>query len=149
MRSCLGRSSVATFLLMGTASLAAAQTSLTVSADVVTPGSAITATVTGPPGQFYAVIGSSVGSGVSYGGVALGVGADFVILSQGVLDGTGTVSVPVTPPFGGTVLDRYYLQAATSPSPSFIPLSAYQHPRSRWHQPEGDSGARRPNAGDA
>jgi hypothetical protein len=110
-------------LFVGAASLAAAQTSLNVSADVVTPGSPITATVTGPPGQFYAIIGSSVGSGLSYGGVALGVGADFAILAQGALDGTGSVSVPLTPPFRGSVLDRYYLQAATSSTPSFIPLS--------------------------
>ena len=113
----------ASLLLLGAASLAAAQTTLSVSADVVTPGSPITATVTGPPGQFYAIIGSSVGSGISYGGVALGVGLDFAILAQGVLDGTGSVSVPLTPPFRGSVLDRYYLQAATSSSPAFIPLS--------------------------
>jgi hypothetical protein len=70
----------------------------------------------GPPGQFFAIIGSSVGSGVSYGGVALGVGADFVILAQGTVDGTGSVSSPLTPPFRGTVLDRYHIQAATWPS---------------------------------
>jgi type IV secretory pathway VirB2 component (pilin) len=73
MRAFLASSLLASFLLAGTASLAAAQTTLNVSADVVTPGSPITATVTGPPAQFYAIIGSSVGSGMSYGGVALGV----------------------------------------------------------------------------
>jgi hypothetical protein len=114
---------MASVLLVATASLAAAQTTLTVSTDVVTPGSSVTATVTGPPGQFYAIIGSSVGSGVSYGGVALGVGTDFAILANGALDGTGSVSLPLAPPFRGSVLDRYYIQAATSPSPAFNPLS--------------------------
>jgi hypothetical protein len=123
MRASLASSLMASLLLTGTASLAAAQTSLTVSADVVTPGSPVTATVTGPPGQFYAIIGSPVGSGMSYGGVSLGVGADFAIVTQGVLDGTGSVSVSLTPPFRGSVLDRYYIQAATSPSPAFLPLS--------------------------
>ena len=109
--------------LHGGAAIASAQTTLTVSPDVAPPGATVTATVTGPPGQFYAIIGSAVGAGLSYGGIALGVGADFVILSQGVLDGTGAVSVGVQPPFRGSVLDRYYLQAATSSSPIFIPLS--------------------------
>jgi hypothetical protein len=81
MRASMARWSVAALILLVSSSLAAAQTSLDVSSDVVAPGSAVTATVTGPPGQFYALIGSSVGSGMSYGGVALGVGADFVILA--------------------------------------------------------------------
>jgi hypothetical protein len=123
MRRSLVSSLLANLLLVGITSLAAAQSVLDVSTDIVTPGSAITATVTGPPGQFYAVIGSSVGSGVSYGGVALGVGTDFVILAQGVLDSSGSVAVSVTPPFLGSVLDRYYLQAATSPAATFVPLS--------------------------
>jgi hypothetical protein len=114
---------LATVLLAGTASLAAAQTTLTLSADAVAPGSSVTATVTGPAGQFYAIIGSSVGSGMTYGGVGLGVGADFVILATGTLDGTGSVAVTLTPPFRGSVLDRYYLQAATSPSAAFLPLT--------------------------
>ena len=103
MRATLGPWSVAALLVLGMGSTAVAQTSLDVSADVVAPGRAVTATITGPPGQFYALIGSSVESGMSYGGVALSVGADFVILVQGTLDGTGSVSVSVTPPFRGTV----------------------------------------------
>ena len=105
------------------AGAAAAQTTLTLSADVVAPGQSLTATIAGPPGQHFALIGSSVDSGMSYGGIGLGVGADFVILAQGALDGTGMATVAVRPPFRGTVLDRYYLQAATSPSPSFLPLA--------------------------
>jgi hypothetical protein len=114
---------VAAVLLPGFAQVAAAQTTLTVQPDVVGPGSAVVATVSGPPGYFFAIIGSSVGAGMSYGGVALGVGADVVILAQGVLGQAGQATVSVTPPFHGTVLDRYYLQAGTSPSPSFVPLS--------------------------
>jgi len=110
-------------IVLGSAQVAAAQTTLTVTPDVVTPGASVTATVTGPPGHLFAIVGSSVGAGMSYGGVALGVGADFVILVQGVLDGSGQAVASVTPPLDGTVLDRYYLQAATSPSPTFLPLT--------------------------
>jgi hypothetical protein len=67
MRAFLASASLAAVLLLGAASPAAAQTSLDVSADVVTPGSPVAATVTGPPGNGYAIIGSSVGSGLSYG----------------------------------------------------------------------------------
>ena len=120
-RVCASLSVVACLHAAGT--LALAQTTLALSPDVVSPGAGVPATVTGPPGQFFAVIGSSVGSGLSYGGVALGAGPDFAILAQGTLDGTGQVVITIVPPFRGTVLDRYYLQAATSPSPSFVPLS--------------------------
>jgi hypothetical protein len=68
------------------------------------------------------LIGSTVGSGFTYGGVPLAVGPDVVILAMGVLDGTGRAVVAFTPPFAGTTLDRYYLQAATSTSTSFLPL---------------------------
>ena len=105
---------------------AEAQPSLTVSATVVNPGFGVTAAITGTPGQFFALVGSSVGSGLSYGGVALSVGADFVILAQGNLDSSGQAMVTLTPPFRGSVLDRYYLQAGTSSSPSFLPLAVSQ-----------------------
>ena len=49
---------------------------------------------------------------------------DVVILAQGVLNGSGVASIRVVPPFNGTVLDRYYLQAVTSPAPNFVPLEA-------------------------
>ena len=78
--------------------------------------------VTGDPGVFFAIIGSSVNGGFSYAGVPLGVGNDLVILAQGVLGGSGERSVEVAPPFSGTVLDRYYLQAVTSTAPNFVPL---------------------------
>jgi hypothetical protein len=107
-----------------TSGFAAAQTSLTVTPTVVAPGSNVNARVTGPAGQHFAIIGSAVNAGFSYGGVALAVGSDVVILAQGVLDGTGQASLGLVPPFNGTTLDRYYLQAVTSPSSSFVPLSA-------------------------
>ena len=45
------------------------------------------------------------------------------ILSVGVIGGSGSLEVPVTPPFQLTALDRYYVQAATSASPSFLPIT--------------------------
>lgn len=107
------------------ASVAHAQTTnLTVSTSIATPGDAVTATVTGPPGQNYALISSTVGSGFSYAGVSLAVGTDVAILAVGVLDGTGRAVASVTPPFRGATLTRYYLQAVTSASPAFTPLAA-------------------------
>ena len=106
------------------AAAASAQPTLTASSTTVTPGAPVTVTITGTPGQQYALLGSSVGAGMAYAGVNLGVGADFVILSMGAIGGTGSVSLHVTPPFVGTTLDRYYLQAATSSSPAFVPLAA-------------------------
>ena len=102
---------------------AEAQPTLTPSTTTVTPGAAITLTVTGIPGQQFAVLGSSVGAGRAYGGVNLAVGSDMVILALGSIGGTGSVAVTFTPPFAGSTLDRYYVQAATSPSAAFIPIA--------------------------
>ena len=113
---------VLTFVLV--ASVASAQPSLTVDRDVVVPGSVVTATVTGVPGQHFAVIGSTVGAGASHAGVALSVGPDLAILAIGVIDGTGQAVVGVNPPFRFTVLDRYYIQAAISSSPAFTSIQA-------------------------
>jgi hypothetical protein len=63
-----------------------------------------------------------MGAGMSHAGRALAVGPDFAILATGVLDGTGRVTLPVTPPFLFTTLDRYYLQAAVSTSASFLTI---------------------------
>jgi hypothetical protein len=101
-----------------------AQPELTLSATVVAPGQSVTVTVTGAPGHYYAVIGSSVNAGFSYAGVPLAVGADVTILSMSQLDGSGQAVVAITPPFSGTTLDRYYVQAVTSTSPTFVPLQA-------------------------
>ncbi len=103
--------------------VAQAQPTITVSSDIASPGQAVAVTITGPAGQQWALIGSSVGAGVSYAGVALRVGADFVVLATGAIPQSGAVITSVTPPFAGTQLDRYYIQGATSPSPSFSPLA--------------------------
>lgn len=100
-----------------------AQPTLTASTTTATPGAAVTLTVTGIPGQQFAVLGSSVGAGLAYGGVNLAVGSDMVILALGSIGGTGSVAVTFTPPFAGSTLDRYYVQAATSPSAAFIPIA--------------------------
>ena len=97
---------------------------LTPASTVVSPGQAVSAVVSGQPGHFFAVIGSSMNSGFAYGGVNLGVGADVAILVTGSLDAAGQASVVLRPPFQGTVIDRYYVQAVTSTSPGYVPLSA-------------------------
>ena len=97
---------------------------IAVSQTVVPAGAPVTVTLTGPPGQFFAVAGSAMGSGLTYGGVALPLGRDAVVLASGVIDGTGRVVVSVTPPFRGTVLDRYYLIGAASTNASFLPPTA-------------------------
>jgi hypothetical protein len=104
------------------ASPALAQPSqISVAADVVTPGVPVSVIITGAPGQNVALVGSTTGAGFSYGGVGFAVGPDVQVLFIGAIDGTGRRVVTVTPPFVGTTLDRYYLQAATSASPAFIP----------------------------
>ncbi len=103
---------------------AAAQPSLAVATVAVPPGSAVAVTVGGVPGRHFAVIGSATNAGFAHAGVPLAVGSDVAILAVGVLDGTGVAQVSVTPPFVGTTLDRYYLQAVTSPSAAFAPLEA-------------------------
>lgn len=100
---------------------ASAQTQSSVSTTTASPGDRVTVSVTGAPRAYFAVLGSSVGGGFSYAGVSLGVGNDLAVLAHGVLDANGRASVSVVPPFTGTVLDRYYLQAITSAAPTFIP----------------------------
>ena len=90
---------------------ASAQPQISLSTTVRAPGETVSVTITGVPGAFFAVLGSSMNGGFSYAGVALGVGSDVVILAQGVISGSGEASMQVVPPFNGTVLDRYYLQA--------------------------------------
>jgi hypothetical protein len=114
---------VACALLFGGRLAHAQAPTLAVVTDVVAPGAAVTATLTGPPGQFYALLGSTVGAGFSFAGQNLAVGPDVAILAAGQFDGSGQVAVPVTAPFLFTTLDRYYLQAATSPSAGFTPLA--------------------------
>jgi hypothetical protein len=109
-------------LQLGVTSAVAQDTTSTVSQSVVAPGQPTTVLVTGIPGYYYAVIGSTTGAGFSYAGVALAVGPDVQILAMGNLDGMGQAVVTIVPPFYGTSLDRIYIQAATSPAPNFVPL---------------------------
>jgi len=107
-------------LLFAPFSLAAAQVpSITPAAENVAPGGSVSVTISGTPLHFFALVGSSTNAGLSYGGVGLSVGADALVLAQGVLDGNGVAVVSIRPPFLGTTLDRYYLQGATSVSAGF------------------------------
>ena len=108
-------------LLLLAALPALAQTTLTASPAVITPGAPATVTVTGPAGHFVALAGSSVGGGLSYGGVALALGNDVQIITMLQLDGSGQATIAVVPPFAGTTMDRYYLLAVTSPASNFLP----------------------------
>ena len=115
-------------VLIGSAGLSSAQTiQVSVAQDIVAPGFPVPVTVTGPPGQFFAVAGSATGAGFTYGGVALPVGPDVVVLHVGVLDGTGQAVVPVTAPFLGSQLDRYYVVAAWANNSSFLPPTPSSH----------------------
>lgn len=106
------------------AGIAAAQPTLSSNNTLVAPGSTVTLTVTGTAGHAFAIIGSTVGSGFSYAGVALAVGPDVIIYTTGIIGGGGTATVGFTPPFAGSPLDRYYIQAATSPTAAFNPIQA-------------------------
>ena len=70
--------------LLGTALPALAQSvQISISQAVVAAGSPVEVTLTGPPGQFFAVAGSTTGFGLTYGGVQLQLGGDAVVLAQG------------------------------------------------------------------
>ena len=97
----------------------AAQAQTSVPSYIVPPFGTVNVTVTGAPGQHYAVIGSTMGSGFSYEGVPLLVGRDVVILATGVLNATGQAVVSVTPPFPER--DRYYVQGVLGTNPNFVP----------------------------
>lgn len=114
----------AAIVLLGNSAAFAQAPVLTAAPMVAAPGETITLTVTGDPSHFFVIVGSSVGSGRSYAGVALSVGPDAQILHgpAPLIGGSATVTMPASA-FVGTTLDRFYLQAATSPSPSFVPPS--------------------------
>jgi len=124
-RTILGRGALLALLVSLVSVTASAQTPvLTPAVLTVAPNTSVQSGLTGAPGQFYAVLGSRSGSGVSYGGVDLAVGPDVILLAQGVLDASGHASVHITPPFQGASPERYFVQAVTSPSATFVPLSA-------------------------
>lgn len=99
-------------VLFTTAIAAQAQPTLSSTPLLVNPGGSATLTVTGTPGNSFAVLGSSTWGGFSYAGVELAVGTDVAILGAGVLDGSGNGSITFTPPFPAR--DRYYTHAVTS-----------------------------------
>jgi len=104
------------------AASAAAQPTVALSSTVVAPGESVAVTVSGAPGAFYALLGSSVDDGESFARAGLKVRHDVAIVATGTLDGAGEAALTVKPPFLGTVLDRFYFQAATSFSSKFDTL---------------------------
>lgn len=77
---------LALLLMLATANHALARQApptLSLSGDITTPGSIVTATITGQPGQHYALLGSTMGAGYSFAGVNLALGADVVIIASG------------------------------------------------------------------
>ena len=118
-------SSACLLLLLAFSRGAAAQAPVIQAASTtVSPGQSVAVQLVGAPFAHFALIGSATNAGFSYAGVALAVGTDVVVLTTGVLDGTGIATIVVTPPFLGTTLDRYYIQGATAASPSFAGLVA-------------------------
>ena len=119
------RSVVFTFLASClVAASAAAQPQVSLSSTVVAPGESVAITVTGTPGAFYALFGSTIDDGQSFAREGLKVRRDVVILATGTLDGAGEATFNVKPPFLGTVTDRFYFQAATSFSSKFSTLES-------------------------
>jgi len=101
------------------AASAAAQPQVALSSTVVAPGQGVTVTITGAPGASFALFGSSVDDGESFARAGLKPRKDVTLVATGALDGAGEATFSVTPPFLGSVLDRFYFQAATSFSPKF------------------------------
>lgn len=118
------RSLLCTLALAATSSVSYAQSpQLALSSSIASPGSGVLASLSGPPGQSFALVGSSTNAGFTFAGVSFSVGADVTILAVGVLDINGTSQVSVVPPFRGSTLDRYYFQAAFSPSAAFATVA--------------------------
>src|SRR5262245_60154771 len=107
-------------LVLAMSTVAFAQPQLTVSASEVPSGGAITVTITGTPGLFWALAGSYRDNGLVYGGVPLALGTDAQVLGSGFFDPSGTVNVPLTPPLANGV-DTYFLLAVTASNASFLP----------------------------
>ena len=111
---------LASSLWLLTAGAASAQPFLVVTPTEVPSGTTVSATITAPGVNYYALVGSTRDSGLVYGGVALGVGTDVAILATGVIGPGGSVTVSVTPPLGAG-LDVYHLLAVIAPTPNFLP----------------------------
>ena len=119
--------------VIGGRGLATGQPVMSLSDTSVSPGGSITVTIQADPGVYWALVGSAVNAGLTHAGVPMAVGTDVTILGTGIVPPSGQVQAQIVPPFTGTVLDRYYLQAATASSPSFAPpaVSAGQVIRNR------------------
>lgn len=109
----------ATVLVLSSATTQAQTYQISLSSSVASSGAAVLVSFNGPPGQPFALVGSSTNAGFQFAGVAFDVGLDVTLLAVGTLDTGGAAQVSVVAPFRGTTLDRYYLQAAFSPTPSF------------------------------
>ncbi len=72
---------------------------MSVDRELVAPGTAVTVTLSGVPGQHYAVVAVPVGAGLLAFGVPLKLGTDYVILGFGVLNASGDTAVTIAPPF--------------------------------------------------
>ncbi len=114
---------IAAATLAGATAASAQNPVLTVTPLVARPGQSVSVTISGDPSHFVALVGSTVGSGLSAGSVPLAVGTDFQVLfgPAPLTNGSVTFTLPATF-FSGSTLDRYYLQAATSGNLSFAPL---------------------------
>jgi len=104
------------------AASAVAQPQVALSSTVVLPGESVTITVTGAPGASYALLGSTVNDGESFARAGLKPRQNVTVVATGTLDGAGEATLTVAPPFLGTVLDRFYFQAATAFSPKLDTL---------------------------
>ena len=111
------------------------------------PGRSSTVTVTGTPGHYFALVGSTTGAGFSYAGVQFAVGPDVVILAMGNLDGSGRAVVNVVPPFVGSSLDRYYIQAVTSTVAELRAAAGRARQRARERRPRWTGGVGRRRTG--
>ena len=108
---------------------------LTVSKSLVGPNESVTATVTGQPGQSFAVVGSDTACCFTFAGQQFNVGPSAGglpdLIAIGTIGPTGQATVVVGPRpgpgqpghgFKETQSDRYHVQAALSFSASFNPL---------------------------
>src|SRR5689334_17729051 len=96
------------------AASAVAQPQIAVSTKVAAPGESVSITISGVPGANYALLGSTIDAGEGLAQNGLKTRKEATVLATGVLDGTGEATLNVKPPFLGSVLDRFYFQAATS-----------------------------------
>ena len=87
---------------------AAAQTpTVTVTPTIAAPGALVVTTISGPPGAWFVLLGSTTGAGYRFADLDLHVGADAVVVETGLLNEFGRAVVTRPAPFIGTVIDRY------------------------------------------